>query len=154
MNTKNGSFKIIIIIIVSAVILAGVGFVIYKAANRFANDVSDNGGEGVATAPNVTLFRFYMGRTVEDSEITEIRELLGDIVLDIIKNEDFFPPHNNYDENGEEIDMGDGVTIIFRVLDDGEKTDIFAWLAKKYGITPDHLPQGLGRDIYRQDFAE
>jgi len=191
MKTRNSNLKIIIIVIAAAVILAAVGFVIYKAVDRFIND--EDGGElkcpncnsiialenyeilennnllveclqcsekneieSNATQANVTLFKLFMGRTITDSDIDEIRETVAGAVgaakvLEVKKGASFSFP-DVYDDEGNIMDMGDGVDIIFSLLDTDEKGNAFGALAEKYGITPEHLVGGV-RDIYRGDFA-
>jgi len=154
MNTKNSKFKTIIIIVAAAIILAGVIFVVYKAVDRFTREEVPPEDIDPPSA-NITVFKFFMGRTVTDSEIDEIRETVADAVgankvLNISKAASFSLP-DVYDKEGDIVDMGDGIDIIFSLLDDDEKGNAFGALADKYEITPEHLIGGV-RDIYRSDF--
>jgi len=151
-KSSNSNLKIIIIII-SAIVLLIVGIVFYRAITKFISGPAE-----VEANNNVTLVRFYLGKTIEDSDLNEIKEIAAGAVgankiLAIKKGDEYFPRHNNpRNEDGERIEMGDGAEIIFSVLTDEEKIEIFNALADKYGITQDYFPQGLGRDIYRSEF--
>ena len=155
MITKKTSFKIIIIA-AAAVVLVAAAFVLYRAVNKFAQNGDDLSAEDVPVNLNVTLFKCFMGQTINENDLDEIKKALtdavGDKILDISKGDIYFPANNNYDEDGELIDMGDGVTVTFMILSDAEKASVFSILAEKYGITADHLPEGLGRDIYRIEY--
>ena len=150
MKTKNSNFKIIIIIVAAAIILAGVGFVIYRAIDRF---VREDEPVEVVTVPNVTMFRFYMGRTVTDAELDEIKEVVGGVVganrvLEINKGGIF---RERFDAEGNQLDMGDSITIIFSVLEEGEWGTVFGALVDQYDITPDLHLEGI-ENINRADF--
>jgi len=157
MDTKSKNFKIIIIA-VAAVVLLAAGYVLYRGVNRFLRNsneeiVKDN---EVEIELNVTLFKFYMGKDITGADLNEIKKVLtdavGDKVYDIAKGDENFPVVR--DEESEIIDMGEGFAVTFSILDESEKIAVFTALADKYGITPEHLPEGLGRDIYRGDYAK
>jgi hypothetical protein len=153
MNTKKSNLKIIIIIVVSAVILAGAGFVIYKAIDIFTRE--DAVVDVDPIQPNVTLFRFYMGRDIADAELDDIREIAGgavgaDKVLDISQGA-IFP--DVYDTEGNIVDMGARITIVFSVLEEAEWGAVFGALVDKYEITPDRHFVGVDT-INRQDFPQ
>ncbi|MCL1859145.1 MAG: hypothetical protein FWF92_07910 [Oscillospiraceae bacterium] len=145
MNKKT---KIIIIIIAALIVLGVAGFFIYK-------NIKDKNRE--PDMPNVTLFKCHIGKTITDSDLTEIKEVInnavGNKVLEIEKGS---IPYKEYltDENEEvlDVEIGDSITITFSVLTDDEKVIVFNALAEKYGITPDYLVEGLGKDIYRPDY--
>ena len=157
MDTKSKNFKIIIIA-VAAVVLLAAGYVLYKGVNRF---LRDSDGEIIKDSDNelklnVTLFKFYIGKDITNADINEIKKVLtdavGDKVYDITKGDELFPAVK--DEERNIIDMGDGFVVTFSILNENEKIAAFTALADKYGITPEHLPEGLGKDIYRGDYVK
>jgi hypothetical protein len=142
MNTKK-----IIILAAAVVVIAAAGFSGYKIYSE----------REVYTEVNVTLFRCFLGKDLTEADIGEIKEVLagavGDKVLDISIGIGVLP--QNYEptgSDGEKLNTGDGITVTFSVLDDEEKLSVFNALADKYGITPDYLWEGLGKDIYRADY--
>ena len=145
-NKKNKNILIAIIIGITLIIIAGAILLVYKDA-RAKNRPPDS--------PNVTLFKCSLGKVINDSDLEEIKELavgvIGNKVLKVEKGA-IRPEYNPLDENGEEFDFGDSVTITFSVLTTDEKMDIFNMLVDKYGITPAYLIDGLGNDIYRVDY--
>ena len=157
MDTKSKNFKIIIIA-VAAVVLLAAGYVLYRGVNRF---LRNSDGEIIKDSEieielNVTLFKFYIGKDTTGANLNEIKRVLtdavGDKIYDIAKGEEHFPVVRDEDSNV--IDMGEGFVVTFSILDEREKIAAFTALADKYGITPEHLPEGLGRDIYRGDYAK
>jgi len=155
MDIKSKKFKIIIIA-VAAVVLLAAGYVLYKGVNRF---LRDSGGEIIKDSEielNVTLFKFYIGKDIINANINEIKKVLtdvvGDKIYDITEGDENFPFVRDEDSNI--IDMGDGFVVTFSILSEDEKITVFTALADKYGITPQHLPEGLGRDIYRGDYVK
>ena len=141
--------KKIIIIVAAAVVLAAAGFTGYKIlSNRQVyNDL------------NVTSFKCFMGKTLTDADLDEVEEVLNEAVKNkvlAISKGGVIPPQGYVytNESGEETDMGDSITVIFSILDEDEKMSVFGALADKYGITPDYLPEGLGKDMYRADYGK
>ena len=135
------------IIIIAAVVVIAAGFTGYKI-------YSDR---EVYTKANVTLFKCFIGKDLTEADIGEIKGVLagavGDKILDIDIGIGVLP--QNYEptgSDGEKLNTGDGITVTFSVLDEEEKLSVFNALADKYGITPDYLWEGLGKDIYRADY--
>ena len=137
--------KIIISVIAIAVILAAALFLIYKYTKKEVV----NEPEEIIVEPNLTIFRCHMGKVITDVDLDEIKEVAKEAVGDkfyeiengsVIKNPDVT------DENGEIINLGDAVTITFKILSDEEKIAVFNAFVEKYGIDNSHLIEGIGKD--------
>lgn len=101
---------------------------------------------------NLTLFKCHMGQKITDSELADIKDIIEAAVpgrvLDVAKGS--IPYIESLtDEEGEEIELGDSVTVTLSLLTDEQKTAVFSAVAKKYGITGGHLVEI--KDIYRND---
>ena len=142
----NKNTRIIIIIIAAVIVIAGAGLIVYRNW-RTTNKKPD--------MPNVSVFKCHIGKTVDDSDLNEIKEIInnalnGNNVLDIKKG---FPVIENLtDENGEilDIEVGDSVTVTISILNDEEKVNVFSAIIDKYGISTDFLIDFS--DIYRSDY--
>ena len=130
-----------------AIVLAAGAFIGYKVFSNRETYIE----------PNVTLFKCFMGKSLTEADLEEIKEVLnkttGDKIIDISIGIGVLPQNYTHtDSSGETFETGDGITVTFSVLTDDEKLNVFNALAAKYGITPDHLWEGLGKDIYRAEY--
>ena len=138
-NTMNKNVRIAIIIIAAAIVLATAAFFVYK--NRIVKTKEP-------AALNITMFKCHMGKTITDSDLARIKEVVtkavGDKVLDI-RTGDVPLARTQYitDENGEYIDVGDIVTIEFSVLTDEEQLKILNAIIQAYDLDKPYL-----NDIY------
>ena len=135
-SKKNISVKIIIIIVAAAVVLAGTGFVIFKAVKKFRGN--DEPME-VLVEDNVTFFKCHMFQTITDSDLDDIKKAItdtvGDKVLSISKGEiPLAKTQFMTDENDELIDAGDVVEIILSFLDNDEKGKMFTAVITAYKL--------------------
>ena len=127
---KNSNAKITVIIVITLVILAIVGVIVFTIVNRNTKEID-------AVQPNVTLFKCHMEKEITDSDINDIKEIIknaiGDKIIEISKGN--MPMSNyNYDEDGNLIDFGDIINITFKKLDESERTAMFNALITKYGL--------------------
>ena len=137
----NKNLKIIIIIIAAVIVLAVAGFALYKYINK----------PGVEM-PTQTLFKCHMGKTITDSDLTEIKDIINTVLSDkVIKVAKGAIPElrDPTNENGESIDVGDSITITLFVLTDDEKVKLFSELMDKYGITNNYIIEI--KDIHKND---
>lgn len=133
-NNKNSRRKIIIIIVAATIVLAITGFIFYKAIDKFTGD-----DEVRTPANNVTIFSCHMLQTLSDSDIDRIEKIAksvaGDKFIDIdTKGIPLTKASSLTDINGEKIEAGDKVRIIFSVLTETELNDVIAALIKEYKL--------------------
>ena len=142
-NTRtNKNVRTVIIIVAVLVVITAAVILIFKLTKKTAD-----------TSANTTIMSYNMGKTLADSDLNDIENLVKNIAGDkfqtIEKGQGYTPPQGNpTDASGDEILPGDSVTITFSLLDQSTRDDIFNELAAKYGITP--LSVIEIKDIYRQ----
>ena len=140
-DKKNNNLKTAIIIIAVLAVIAAAVILIYKLTKKPAD-----------TSANTTVMSYNMGKTLADSDLSDIETIIKNIAGDkfqtIEKGEGFTPPQGNpTDANGSEILPGDSVKITCSLLDKIQIDEIFNELAAKYGITP--LSEIDIKNIYR-----
>jgi hypothetical protein len=137
-------FKIILFIAAAAIILTAAVFLVIKLTKR------DKVNEA-----NITLFKCHMGREITDADLGDIKDTIEAAASGKVLNvEKGSIPYKERVTDGEgeeiEIELGDSVTVTLALLaTDEEKAAVFSAVAKKYGLTGDHLVEI--KDIYRND---
>jgi len=156
-NTQNNKKIIIFIVIaVAAIVLAAAGIIVVKYIKRATQD----------TSANATLLKCNAGKILNDTDVKEIEEILkgivGDKFVKIEKTAGVLPvlgfPTN---ENGDELisDVGDGLSVTFKLLEVAEQEDVMTAIANKCGFIHDFgyefekaVYQISFVDVYRADF--
>ena len=151
--------KIIIAIIITAavIIMTAGGFLVYKKLSKPANNQPTEPKE-----LNVTLFRFHMGKELTDVHVSEIKAFLTEVTGDKILNisvKSIPLPGTQYllNEAGDAyIEVGDAVDIVFSILDETEKTNMFYAFVEEYGLNEifgEHVTSVYEiKDLYRADY--
>lgn len=133
-NQKNNNKIVVIIAVVltALIVLGATALLIYKFLKAQA-----------VTNATVTEMKYYMGRTIDDSDLknieTRVKDIVGDKFESVVKGAGIAATTDMTGEDGEVIDPGDSITITCAVLETREKEDIFNMLAIEYGITPLYL---------------
>jgi len=137
-NKNNKNLMATIIIVAVLVVIVAAIIVVYKVIENRRNT-------GVMIESNITLMKCNTGKILNDSDLAETEEILRGIIggkfMSIEKKQGTEPvlgyPTN---ENGEEIkvDIGDGLLITFKVLDENEKIDVMTAIANKFNFIHDY----------------
>jgi len=156
-NTQNNKkMTVFIVIAVAVIVLAAAGIIVVKYIRRATKD----------TSANVTLLKCNTGKTLSDTDLKEIEDAIKGIVGNkLIKTEKTagvlpvtgFPTD---EESGKELisDVGDGLSITFKLLELAEQEDVLTVIANKcdfihqYGMEFEKtVYQMTFADIYRAD---
>ena len=126
---KNNNLKIAIIIIAALVVLAAAVLIGYNLLKKPA-----------VISPTVTVMKYYMGKTIDNSDLKNIEKLVKDIVGNkfekVEKGAGIVATTDMTGYDGEDVDPGDAITITCAVLETKEMEDIFNMLVMEYGIYP------------------
>jgi len=148
-NKNNKNLIIAIIIIVAVIIIAVAGVIIYKSLKPPPD-----------TSANVSLLKSNMGQTLTDADLKEIenicKEKVGDKFISIEKRQGIEPVTGfPTKENGEELtgNVGDGIVVTFKLLNDDEKSDIYSAIAIKFNFIHD-FGMEYEKALYQMSFND
>jgi len=134
-NKNNKTLIIIILVAVAVIVLAAVGFIVFKSVKNANQD----------TSANATLIKCNTGKTVTEADLKDLEELckgkIGDKFIKAEKRPGVEPvtgfPTN---ANGDELsaDIGDAITLTFKLLTEEERSDIYLLIANKFDFIHDY----------------
>ena len=154
---NNKTIKIVIITVAVLAVVTAAIIIGYQFSKKFTT---------VDNSFNATVIKSNIGKTLTESDLKDIEELVKGIIGDKLKTVEKKPGIEDIkglplDENGEEIDfdIGDSVAITCLLLTEDESLDVLTAIAIKYNFIHDYgyeaekaMYQHSFTNIYKSEF--